>query len=68
MLYNKYNSVVSYTTTTFPIYGLDAVSKAEKIDVYDSLDADVLQSYLEFSMASLLYYAMKVWSIKFRIF
>lgn len=59
MLYNKYNSVVSYTTTTFPIYGLDAVSKAEKIDVYDSLDADVLQSYLEFSMASLLYYAMK---------
>ena len=27
--------------------------------MYDSLDADVVQSYLEFSTASLFYYAMK---------
>lgn len=27
--------------------------------MYDSLDGDVIQSYLEFSLASLLYYAMK---------
>merc|ERR1712002_978499 len=44
MLYNKYNSVVSYTTTTIPIF---------------SLDSDVLQSYMEYSLASLIYYAMK---------
>merc|ERR1712168_445066 len=45
MLYNKYNSVVSYTTTTIPIFSLDSVANANKITVYDSLDSDVLQSY-----------------------
>jgi len=59
MLYNKYKSVVSYQTTTIPVFSIDTVSKAEKIDVYDSLDSDVIQSYMEFSLASLLYYAMK---------
>merc|ERR1711914_1561 len=29
------------------------------LNTYDSLDADVLQSYLEYSLASLIYYAMK---------
>merc|ERR1712212_934016 len=37
---------------------LDA-SKVAKLNTYDSLDADVLQSYLEYSLASLIYYAMK---------
>jgi len=59
MLYNKYNSVVSYTTTTIPIFSLDSVANADKITVYDSLDSDVLQSYMEYSLASLIYYAMK---------
>lgn len=59
MLYNKYKSVVSYKTTTIPVFSMDTVSKSEKIDVYDSIDSDVLQSYMEFSLASLLYYAMK---------
>ena len=27
--------------------------------MYDSLDADVVQSYMEYSMASLIYYALK---------
>eukprot|EP00088_Acartia_fossae_P027765 TRINITY_DN284_c0_g1_i1.p1 TRINITY_DN284_c0_g1~~TRINITY_DN284_c0_g1_i1.p1 ORF type:complete len:295 (-),score=138.04 TRINITY_DN284_c0_g1_i1:5-889(-) len=59
MLYNKYNSVVSYTTTTIPIFSQETVSNADKISVYDSLDADVIQSYMEYSLASLIYYAMK---------
>jgi len=59
MLYNKYNSVVSYTTTTIPIFSMEAVANANKITVYDSLDSDVLQSYMEYSLASLVYYAMK---------
>ena len=29
------------------------------MSIYDSLDADVLQSYHEYNLASLLYYAMK---------
>jgi len=59
MLYNKYNSVVSYTTSEIPIFSLDTISGSEKLTVYDSIDADVLQSYMEYSLASLLYYALK---------
>jgi len=59
MIYNKYRSVVSYVCSEIPLYRADAVNAAEKISVYDSLDADVVQSYLEFSTASLFYYALK---------
>lgn len=59
MMYNKYKSVVSYTTTAIPLYSLDVVTASPKLGVYDSLDADVMQSYMEYSLASLLYYAMK---------
>ena len=41
------------------MYSLDAVTKSPNLAVYDSLDAEVTQSYLEFSLASMLYYAMK---------
>ena len=51
--------MVSYDTTELPLYSLDAVSQSPNLAVYDSLDAEVTQSYLEFSLASMLYYAMK---------
>lgn len=35
------------------------VEKAPNLPVYDSLDADVLQSYMEYSLASLIYYCLK---------
>merc|ERR1712226_588412 len=59
LLYNYYKSVVSYDTTEIPIFSQEAVLGAEKVSVYDSLDADVIQSYMEFSLASLIYYATK---------
>lgn len=59
MLYNKYKSVVSYTTTAIPLFSQETVLAAEKLNAYDSIDADVIQSYLEFSLASQFYYAMK---------
>jgi len=59
LVYNRYNNVASYTTTTLPIFSQETVSSAEKIGVYDSLDSDVVQSYLEFSLASLIYFCMK---------
>ena len=37
----------------------DLIASSEKVSVYDSLDADVVQSYLEYSLASLVYYCMK---------
>jgi F-type H+-transporting ATPase subunit gamma len=59
IVYNKFKSVVSYAVAGLPLFNLSSVESAEKLPIYDSLDSDVLQSYLEFSMASMLYYAMK---------
>ena len=59
IVYNKFRSVVSYQTTTIPLYSLNQVSSASKLSIYDSLDSDVLQSYLEYSLTSLLYYTLK---------
>ncbi|CAL8109408.1 unnamed protein product [Orchesella dallaii] len=59
IVYNKFKSVVSYTTSQIPIYSVSSVNSAPKITLYDSVDPDVLQNYIEFSLASQLYYAMK---------
>ncbi|KAL1450487.1 hypothetical protein WDU94_002851 [Cyamophila willieti] len=59
IIYNKFKSVVSYSTSDLPLFSAASVTAAPKLGVYDSLDADVIQSYLEFSMAAMLYYAMK---------
>ncbi|KAF5270863.1 hypothetical protein FQA39_LY08308, partial [Lamprigera yunnana] len=59
IVYNRFKSVVSYTTTNLPIYSLGAIQAAPKLSIYDSLDDEVVQSYLEFSLAALLYYALK---------
>ncbi|XP_053693609.1 ATP synthase subunit gamma, mitochondrial [Sabethes cyaneus] len=59
IVYNKFKSVVSYAVADMPIFSLKTVESAEKLPVYDSLDSDVIQNYLEFSLASMLFYAMK---------
>jgi len=59
LIYNYYKSVVSYETTEIPIYSQESVSGAENVTVYDSLDADVIQSYMEYSLAQLIFYALK---------
>lgn len=59
IIYNRFKSVVSYSTTEMPMFSLEAVSAAKNLSVYDSLDAEVLRSYLEYSLTSLIYYAMK---------
>ena len=59
IVYNKFKSVVSYQCSTLPIYSAPVVEKSEKLVAYDSLDAEVIQSYLEFSLASLIFYTMK---------
>ncbi|XP_037937696.1 ATP synthase subunit gamma, mitochondrial [Teleopsis dalmanni] len=59
IIYNKFKSVVSYQCSSMPIYSAPVVTKSEKLTVYDSLDSEVIQSYLEFSLASLLFFAMK---------
>jgi len=59
LLYNRFKTVVSYVATEMPIFSLEAINKSPKLTVYDSIDADVLRSYYEYSLASLIYYAMK---------
>lgn len=43
-------SVISYTTTSLPIFSNEAVSKAPKLTLYDSIDADVLQVLLQYNL------------------
>lgn len=59
IVYNRFKSVVSYTTSELPLYNKEAVAASPNIALYDSVDEDVLQSYMEFSLASLLYYTLK---------
>ncbi|KAG5884633.1 hypothetical protein JTB14_023827 [Gonioctena quinquepunctata] len=59
IVYNRFKSVVSYNTQTLPVFSLASVTAAPKLSIYDSLDDEVIQSYLEFSLASLLFYSMK---------
>lgn len=57
--YNVFKSVVSYNTSVMNIYPSTEVEKGKNLSVYDSLDSDVMQSYLEYSLASMIYYALK---------
>jgi len=59
IVYNRFKSVVSYMTSEIPLFSAAAVSAAPKLGVYDSLDEEVIRSYLEFSMASMLFYCLK---------
>lgn len=59
IIYNRFKSVVSYATSEMPLFKLESVASAPKLAVYDSLDEDVLKSYIEFSIASMIFYAMK---------
>jgi len=59
IIYNKFRTVVSYVNSFLPLFSQKSVETSAKLPIYDSLDADVMQSYLEFSMASLLFYSMK---------
>nr|SVE77193.1 EOG090X0BEK [Daphnia lumholtzi] len=59
ILFNAFRTVVSFRTTEMPLYSQNAVANASKLPIYDSLDSDVIQSYTEFSLASLLFYSMK---------
>ncbi|XP_053212077.1 ATP synthase subunit gamma, mitochondrial-like [Panonychus citri] len=59
LIYNRFKSVVSYAISELPVFSMAALSKSPKIELYDSLDDEVLRSYHEYSVASLVFYAMK---------
>jgi len=57
--YNKFKSVVSYELTKQDLFNTETLSSAETMLQFDSVDADVLQNYHEFSTANLIYYGLK---------
>jgi len=59
IIFNRFKTVVSYQTSKLPILPLEAIKTKEALSTYDSVDDDVLQSYTEYSLAQLIYYAMK---------
>ncbi|XP_076341376.1 ATP synthase, gamma subunit [Tachypleus tridentatus] len=59
IIYNTFKSVVSYNTSDVPIFTVNTIGSTDKLSIYDSIDAEVLQSFQEFSLASLIFFAMK---------
>lgn len=51
--------MVSYRVTEQPIFSRDQIAAAGKINLYDSIDEEVLRSFNEYALASLIYYGMK---------
>jgi F-type H+-transporting ATPase subunit gamma len=59
LYHNIFRSVVAYKTVVMPIFNFENLSQGKKLSLYDSVDEDVLTCYREFSIASLIYFAMK---------
>jgi len=59
ILYNRFKTVVSYHTKSLPIVTQDSIKSMANFSIYDSVDDDVLKDYVEYSLAQLIYYAMK---------
>jgi len=59
IIYNRFKTVVSFETKILPVVTYDAIKSSQKFGVYDSVDENVLKSYIEYSLAQLIYYAMK---------
>merc|ERR1711881_769348 len=56
--YNHFKNVISYDQTKRNIFTFDGMSGDEKLDLFDDLDSETLKSYLEFSLATNLYYCL----------
>uniref|UniRef100_A0A7E4W1S1 F-ATPase gamma subunit n=1 Tax=Panagrellus redivivus TaxID=6233 RepID=A0A7E4W1S1_PANRE len=59
IIFNRFKTVVSYDTTKLPLVSLESIKANEKLAAYDSVDDDVLKSYTEYSLAQLIYFALK---------
>ncbi|KAL8604348.1 hypothetical protein ACOMHN_028111 [Nucella lapillus] len=59
LYFNTFRSVVAFRLTGLPLFSRDQLARAEKLHLYDSLDDEVLPSYSEFALASLIFFAMK---------
>lgn len=58
VIFNTFRSVVSYRTSTQPIIPFQTLSVAEKVSIYDDIDADILRNYTEFQLAGIIFSCM----------
>lgn len=59
LMYNKFNSVISYSVAEQDVFSFNTLNSSEKMLQYDDVDEDVLRNYHEFSMANLIFFGMK---------
>ncbi|KAJ8737432.1 hypothetical protein PYW08_000027 [Mythimna loreyi] len=59
IFYNKYHSPVKYELTVIPIFNKARVENAPNMMAFDDVDEDMLECYTEWTLAALLYYALK---------
>jgi len=59
MFFNTFRTMASYKITQQSLFSLRAVSRSEKLNLYDSVDDEVLRSYNEFMLTSLIYFGLK---------
>ncbi|XP_078098987.1 ATP synthase F(1) complex subunit gamma, mitochondrial isoform X2 [Sander vitreus] len=59
VFFNRFKSVISYTTDRKPLFSTDTITNAESMGIYDDIDADVLRNYQEFALVNIIFLAMK---------
>lgn len=57
IVYNRFKSVISYSTTALPVYAADTIAAADGTASYE-LEDDILQNFQEFSLAAAIYYCL----------
>ncbi|KPI94312.1 ATP synthase subunit gamma, mitochondrial [Papilio xuthus] len=57
--YNQYFTPVKYVTTIVPAFSKKNIELAPKMTSFDDIEEDQLESYAEWTLAALLYYALK---------
>lgn len=50
---------MSYETESVPLLSVKTMLAAPKLQTYDSIDENVMESYQEFTVAALIFYTMK---------
>lgn len=59
VVFNRFRSVVSYKVSEQPVFSFDTILGSEKMSLYDDVDSDILRNYHEYSLASIIFWAMK---------
>jgi F-type H+-transporting ATPase subunit gamma len=59
ILFNRFKSVISYSTAKQQFYSTNLVSLGKNMGLYDSLDAETIRCFQEYQLASQLFYGFR---------